>query len=321
MDSLSKIALNADLAAAIASRHFGSSTPLRSFEELKDGFFNSAALLELGGGMKVVLKAAPPDEVRVLRYERDILRAEVESMRRVRAETSVPVPEILVHDTTRSLLASDFFIMTFLPGVPFNKLRRMFSREAQAAVDREMGRLTRELSALTHETFGLWSQPEPVGRSWRDSFANMVRRVLQDGVDAGVDLQMEYGEIEQRMAAHYECLDEVQVPRLVHWDLWDGNIFVDPGSGKITGLIDFERVMWGDPLIEGIFADMNPESQAVQGFGGEILASEASRMRRLLYNVYLHLIMVIECTYRHFPTPDQENWARPILAGELARLG
>jgi len=320
MESLSKIALNAELAGAIAARHFGSSTQLRSFEELKDGLFNAAALLELSDGAKVVLKAAPPAEVRVLRYERDILRAEVEAMRRVRAETAVPVPEILVHDTTRSLLASDFFIMTFLPGIPFNKLRRTFSPEAQALVDREMGRLTRELSALTHDAFGLWSQPEPVGRSWRDSFANLVRRVLQDGLDAGVDLEMDYNEIEQRMAVHYACLDEVQVPRLVHWDLWDGNIFVDPHSGQITGLIDFERVMWGDPLIEGIFADMNPASQAVQGFGGGMLANPASRMRRLLYNIYLHLIMVIECTYRHFSTQEQENWARPILAGELARL-
>ena len=76
MESLSKIALNAELAGAIAARHFGSSTQLRSFEELKDGLFNAAALLELSDGAKVVLKAAPPAEVRVLRYERDILRGE-----------------------------------------------------------------------------------------------------------------------------------------------------------------------------------------------------------------------------------------------------
>ncbi len=320
MDSLSKIELNTDLAAAIVTCHFGSAARLDLFEELKDGFFNAAALLELRDGTKMVLKAAPPDEVRVLRYERDILRAEVESMRRVRAETSVPVPEILAHDTTRSLLASDFFIMTFLPGIPFNKVRRTFSSDAQAAVDREMGRLTCEISALTNNVFGYWSQPAPVGTSWRDTFSNMVKWVLQDGLDAGVDLKIDYAEIERRMSAHYACLDEIEIPRLVHWDLWDGNIFVDPTSGQITGLIDFERVMWADPLIEGIFANLDPNSQAVLGFGSKILSSPASQMRRLLYNIYLHLIMVIECTYRHFPTPDQENWARPILTRELASL-
>jgi hypothetical protein len=307
MESLSKIALNAELASAIVTRHFGSSTHLRSFEELKEGLFNAAALLELQDGLKLVLKAAPPSQVRVLRYERDILRAEVESMRR--------------YDTSRSVLASDFFMMSFLPGVPLNKVRGQLSPEAQAAVDREMGRLTRELGALTNPAFGYWSQPEAAGISWRTCFANMVNGVLQDGLDVEVDLQMGYAEIQGRMEAHYECLDEIQVPRLVHWDLWDGNIFVDPHSGQIKGLIDFERALWGDPLTEGIFVDMNPESQAVQGFGQEILASPASRMRRLLYNIYLHLIMVIECPYRRYPNQDQENWIRPVLAEELARLG
>jgi aminoglycoside phosphotransferase (APT) family kinase protein len=321
MESISKIALDARLAEAVVARHFGSSTRLRSFEELKEGLFNAAALLELGDGTRLVLKAAPPDAVRVLRYERDILRAEVEAMRRVRAETRVPVPEILVHDTSRGLLASDFFVMTFLPGVPFNRLRGEFSASAQAEIDREMGRLTRELSTITHGLFGYWSQPEPAGCTWRECFANMVRGILLDGEEAGVDLEMEYAEIERRMAEQYGVLEEIRVPRLVHWDLWDGNIFVDPQSGKITGLIDFERVLWGDPLTEGIFVDRNPQSQAVEGYGREILASPDSRMRRLLYNIYLHLIMVIECTYRRYPTPEQENWIRPVLAEELSCLG
>lgn len=42
--------------------------------------------------------------------------------------------------------------------------------------------------------------------------------------------------------------DEVTVPRLVHWDLRAGNVLVE--QERITGLIDFERCLWGDVRME-----------------------------------------------------------------------
>jgi hypothetical protein len=42
--------------------------------------------------------------------------------------------------------------------------------------------------------------------------------------------------------------------------------------------------------------------------------------RRILSNIYLYLIMVIECAYRQYPTQDQERWAREQLTQELDRL-
>jgi len=39
-----------------------------------------------------------------------------------------------------------------------------------------------------------------------------------------------------------DLLDVVRTPRLIHFDLWDGNILVE--AGQITGLIDGERAFW-----------------------------------------------------------------------------
>jgi aminoglycoside phosphotransferase (APT) family kinase protein len=320
MYSFSKIQLTAQEVDTIIKAQFGSQRKLCAFQELKEGLFNAAALLELDDGLKCVIKAAPPADVKVMRYEKDILRAEVESMRLVRAQTSVPIPDILAYDPSRSLLPSEYFLMTYLPGVSFHHLRRDLSAEQQALVQHEMGRLTRAISKITGPAFGLWSQPEPVDVPWRACFLNMVENVLLDGEESGVELPLPYAEIRRRIAANSAVFDEVTTPRLVHWDLWDGNIFVDPVTAKITGLIDFERVLWGDPLIEGIFIDLNPDSQAVQGFGGDVLSSPNQQTRRRLYNTYLYLIMVIECAYRHYETNDQENWVRPQLAEILDSL-
>ena len=323
MDSFSKIPLSVEVARDIVSHHFGAGRKLVAFEELREGYFNAAALLELDDGLKCVLKAAPPAEVKVLRYEKDLMRAEVELMRLVRQRTQVPVPEVYIYDPTRRLLPSEFFLMEFVPGVPFHKLSDQLSEEVQLAVRREMGRMTREMAEITGPAFGYWVQPCQAGASWRDCFADMLRGVLQDGLDAQVDLERPHEEIFRILEKNFAALEEVSTPRLVHWDLWDGNVFVDPQTGRVTGLIDFERALWADPLMEAIFMRPDPPvpgGPGADGYGEPLFIEPAQITRRLLYNAYLYLIMVIECVYRKYPNQNQENWTRPRLRETLLRL-
>ena len=123
MHSISKVQLSSDIAQNIAAAHFGEQARLCAFTELEEGYFNAAALLELEGGLKCVLKAAPPDSLRVLRYEKNIMKAEVKVMRMVKAQTGVPCPKIYCYDTSHRLLESDYFLMEYLPGTPFHRLR------------------------------------------------------------------------------------------------------------------------------------------------------------------------------------------------------
>ena len=123
MESISKIPITLDAVQAIAETHLSARGKLRRHAELSDGCYNTAVLLELEGGFRCVLKAAPPDHIRVLRYEKDIMRAEVEALRLVRARTAVPAPEVYAYDTSRRLLESDYYLMEFVPGIAFHKLK------------------------------------------------------------------------------------------------------------------------------------------------------------------------------------------------------
>ncbi len=313
MYSFSKAKLTQDMAQAIISAHFGPLRRLKTYQELEEGLYNAAALLELDDDLKYVLKVAPSDDVRVLRYEHNIMQAEVGAMRLVRAQTQAPVAEIYAYDTSRQLLNNDYFLMEFLPGVPLHKLRKDLPSEAQTSIDQSIGRLAREISSINGDCFGYFAQSAAPGVSWRDVFAAMLKGILKDGEEIEVKLPLPYASLFQCLEAHFGALNEVKTPKLVHWDLWDGNIFIDPASTQISGVIDFERVLWGDPLIEVIFCDTNPQSNFSRGFGQDVLTSETQVRRRLLYNAYLYLIMIIECYYRRYTDGWQENWAREQL--------
>lgn len=106
-------------------------------------------------------------------------------------------------------------------------------------------------------------------------------------------------------------LKEVATPSLVHWDLWDGNVFVE--NGRITGLIDCERALWGDPLMEYYFRSLAGDNfPFCRGYGKEAFTN-AERERMELYDWYLALILRIECVYRQYSDENHIKWAAENL--------
>ena len=320
MPFITKTPLDFAAAQKIIHHHFGTHNPLSGFAELTDGMYNSAYLLELGDGLKLVLKVAPPAAVRVLRYEQNIMQTEVEVLRLVSQHTEMPVPHVLCYDTSHSLIQNNYYLMDFVPGIAFHKLRPGLSPEEQAAIDRRTGSYLRQVNQIQGTGFGLFAFPAQLAPTWREGFDRLLKDILLDGQEFPVELALPYEEIYYRLSAHYASLDEVRTPSLVHWDLWDGNIFVDPETKKITGYIDFERALWADPLMEVNFGAFGENPAFLAGYGLDMLATPARQCRRTLYNIYLFLIMVIETYYRHFADNGQEMWAREQLRQQLEKL-
>lgn len=321
MYALSKTPVTRTHAQTLVAAHYGGKARIDQYVELTDGMYNAAYRITLTDGQQAVLKVAPPDQVKVLRYEHHVMQAEVETLRLVRAHTTVPVPEIIAYDPSRRLLANDYFLMSFVPGVGLHKLRQQLTADEQRLIDWRTGEYLRQINALSSPHFGYVAQPASPCAPWREVFCQMLAQVLQDGHDAAVALPIPYAELAERLQPFYAVLDEVTQPLLVHWDLWDGNIMIDPATKTITGLLDFERALWGDPLMEVNFGAFGVNPALLAGYGCDLLAAPGAQTRRTLYNIYLWLIMLIECTYRQYATDDQANWVRPKLVAELQTLG
>jgi len=320
MQSITKTTVSSTIIDYIVKNALGSRVFISETAELTEGYYNSAYQITCVDGAKYVLKVAPPDNVPILRYEKNILQAEVEVMRLVKIKTEMPVPAILYHDDSRTVLPSPYYLMEYVEGVLYHKLRPELSQEDQAKLDQRTGVLLRQMNAISGESFGYFAQPETRHVTWKEAFKQMLSGVVDDGLEAQVALPISKAEIFERLGPFFYALNEVTFPQLVHWDLWDGNIFVNPANKIITGIIDFERALWADPLIEVNFGAFGENLEFNKGYGIALPLSETQAIRRNLYNIYLFLIMIIECTYRRYPTQDQENWARQQLQIQLAKL-
>ena len=309
MESRTKPLLSSQQLETICVTHL--SDKLESSRELTDGWFNAAFLLCSVNGREAVLKTAPTESVRVMRYEQNLMNIEVEVLRLVNAKTTVPVPRIIAHDKSREIVESDFFLAERVAGKPLDHVRSGWSDEMQDHVDKQVGAYLKEVHTIQGTAFGKFDQNSH--NSWSDAFDCLLTWLRQDAIDLDVELPL--GAFEAADPLLWS-LSEVQAPTLVHWDLWDGNIFVDPEGGAVTGLIDFERALWGDPVIEANFSE--PRAAFLDSYGGSILQKPGAGARRLLYDLYLHLIIVIECRFRGF-SAEHEAWGRGLLDKTLAK--
>jgi aminoglycoside phosphotransferase (APT) family kinase protein len=323
VDSLTRHPLDEGQIATLVGHAFGPGARLDHCVELTGGTFNAVHGVDLVDGRRLVLKVAPPPQVPLLTYEHDLIWAEAHFYRRARA-AGLPVPEVCSIGLDRVALPRDYVFVTWLPGTPLTTAG--LPPDADAAVRGELGSLAAALHATPGEWFGY---PRRDGRTragrWSESFTAMVDDVLADAGRWGVPLP---AGVTEAVARHRAALDEVRLPSLVHFDLWDGNVFVD--DRRVSGLIDGERCFYGDPLAElvsmALLREVDDVPEMLAGYaaraGRPLLLDGSARIRLALYTVYLYLIMIVEGPARGYGGAEREAFVdrlRALLDAQLAR--
>ena len=90
--------------------------------------------------------------------------------------------------------------------------------------------------------------------------------------------------------------------------MWAGNVFIDETShSHITGIIDFERSFFGDPVADltsamMLFENVEQEFDFQKGYseisGTPFLITDDDRIRMNLYRLYMSVILFVE-SYRY----------------------
>lgn len=288
-----------------------------NIRELTEGYFNVAYLLLFDSGRESVLKIAPPKDARIMSYEKNIMYSEVTAMRLAAQKTDVPVAEILFFDDSLTLCSSPYFFMEKLEGNSLSSLGDSVPDAVKKKIRRDTGMLNRKINNITGETFGYIGQPLMQDKNWYTVFGRMMDMAFSDAEAMSVDLKISVPLLKRYLENSRTVFEQVTVPCLVHWDLWDGNIFVKNSS--ITGLIDWERSLWADPLMEVGFRTYGQDPDFLSGYGRETLSSQ-EYLRALWYDIYLMVLVAQEYTYRQYETTQMYDWSTGILTDKFVEL-
>ncbi|WP_405820586.1 aminoglycoside phosphotransferase family protein [Streptomyces sp. NBC_00838] len=294
-------ALTASRLAAIL-RDAGVRAGVDGFEALGGGTYNSLYRVRLDDGGRLVLKLPPEDGTPRLTYEGELLVNEGEFYRAA-GGTGVPVPEVV-------RLAGDSLLMTEVPGEPWSALANGVGDAEYERLRGELGAYVAQLHTVSGTRFGYPSEAVATAGSWREAFTAMLEAVLADAERFGAKLPVSGERVRELIRAAVPALDEVTVPALVHFDLWQGNVLLtgEAGERRIGGVIDGERMFWGDPLAEfaslNLFGEPEDDPALLAGYrarGGDAGFDHSARLRMALYRCYLYLIMLVEGVPRAYP--------------------
>lgn len=321
MESVTKPKLDGTEIARLIRLGLGDTAEVVEHIEFTDGYFNAAHGVRLGDGRDVVLKVAPPAGLKLLRYEVDLMRTEIEFFQRA-SSAGVPLPRLWYADPHSGVM-----IMDRLTGISLELAKKDMPDADLLRVRHEIGRWSRRITEVTGDLFGY---PRLDGRTrrsgWTEAFLEMIADILADAADMDRTLPRTVSEVAAAFERHGARLAAVAEPRLVHYDLWDGNVFVrqEAGGWHVEGFIDGERAFYGDPLAELVslisFLPADEAAAVVDGFLGRALTVD-EEVRLAMYRSYLWLILLCEAPTRQYP-PEFEaelhRWVTERLVADLS---
>lgn len=282
---------------------------VKSITELTEGMCNVTYCIVFGDGSESILKIASKDTSGHTSNEICLMDAEVAAMKLVKENTDIRVAEVYNYDTSRSICDGSYFFMEKMSGESLFKIKDTLPNEELERIYREIGILSHKLTAIQNPTFGLLGDKRRF-HSLYDFVRLLLNNLISDAKKKDIDILFSREELLNALERDKAAFEKVEFATLVHWDMWEGNIFVD---GKhVTGIIDWERAMWGEAFMDDRFRYHNRNEAFLCGFG-KITFLEEEKKRLRWYDIILYLTMMIEVFYRGFEEDGQYRWACGML--------
>lgn len=323
MKSVTKRELSSDQITKVSEKAFGKQAKISCIVELTDGYFNNSYLVEIEGegadkSLKTVLKVAPKADVKVLGYEKDLMEIEVSVLREY-SDMDISVPKVLFYDDSCEIIDSPYFFMEHLGGIPLNKVKDQLTKEQYEKLSIDLAKDLVKSKDTVGICFGVPKISDKIFDDWYSCFHFMIMELLEDAEKIGMELPLALNKkvAEGILLKYKNDLEAVTDPILIHKDIWEGNIFVDESTYEYVGMIDCERAIYAEPLLEAVCGFLEENEVFMETYYGTADLSETEKNRVVLYKFYLALLMVVETPYREYEDVEHIKWTDKMLVKVL----
>lgn len=317
MNAITKNWISEEMISQMVSRACKEPNPLKRIKALSGGFCSAVYLVETE--QKMVLKVASDAQVKVMRHEREYVPTEAQMLRTLHEKTTIPMPELIYYDDSAEICDVPYFFMSFLEGKPLSECGDV-NEEQRECIKGQMGDITKQICTLEAPVYGIPNIEESYCRRNSEFVYLLFDWLLLDAEEKQVEIPgITPKQLRELIKSCAEELDSAATPRYIHTDTWDGNIMVR--DGKMTGLVDYAAVLYGDPLMSHDFHDFgdNPTPAFLKGYGKESFSRE-EKCRILVYRIWQRLGMVVERGYRGYEDTHMYEWVLGEFTKEVNRL-
>jgi hygromycin-B 7''-O-kinase len=204
------------------------------------GASNATYFIRLADSTECVVRISPIDQS-------ELLAQQIWALHRA-AEAGLPVPTIFAADHSPADFPAPYMVMSRLPGVP--AYRATLTQTVRATVLEQLGEYLARLHSITLSGFGplVAHGAEYAGRfkSWWEYIEDECLRRVQ-ALPEEILSRQHAAEIRERLEAEQVRLD-TPTASLIHGDYQLKNVLVQ--GDRVTGIVDFENLVAGDPVAD-----------------------------------------------------------------------
>lgn len=266
-------------------------------------------------GREYAIKIAPPQDVPVLTYEKDMMASEVFWYGMMREYSPITVPQIFHTDFEKKLIPTNYFIMEKLEGQSLDQMELTDAEKTDSVA--QMAIMVAQMHKIKNERFGYIQSG--LYDDWYQAIRAMTQDVINDGISKGRH-SARGGKLLQLIDKHKDVLKKAECS-MVNFDIWPPNIICSrEGSEVKYAWIDPERSFWGDHIVDFVCLEMmrplSDKKTSLVAYNSvadkPVRLTDEENIRYAIAQGYLALIMEVEKYFRY--TPLHFGWWRNVAA-------
>jgi aminoglycoside phosphotransferase (APT) family kinase protein len=269
----------------VVAKLYGGSAAIRECRLMKGGLFNTTYHIRTAADDQgVVLRVAPVNPQLLFDFEKRMMSAEPMFFKLLQAR-DIPTSEVVLYDDSSTVIEREYIVFRYIRSIPMNDPG--VPEAARPGLYQEIGEMVAAMHQISSEAFG-WQRPDDgLARyaTWSAFLRRFAGEIAERAADQGV---FEEGELKRFLAVFQEgaVFDQITQPRMVHADLWEGNILVRENEGhwSVAAIIDLDRAVFGDKEMEFAYPEMI-NSDFLRGYGAGLDRSPEAVFRRKAYQL------------------------------------
>lgn len=278
--------LNSAEIAKVISNLYGSDSIITDCSLLKGGLFNTTYRVKTNSDNNgIVLRVAPINQHLLFDFEKSMMAAEPLFYEMLQ-DKNIPTSAVIHHDNSFNVIDREYIVFKYISSVPMNDIS--VPMHVKSRLYQQLGEIVSLIHNIKNEKFG-WKRPANELELY-DNWGTFLNRFANEIADRASNYGVfDEGEINRFTDIFNDTtvFNQITQARMVHADLWEGNVLVGENDGKwdVAAIIDVDKAIFGDKDME-FASPVLLNDDFLSGYGGcRVDESSASIFRRDAYKL------------------------------------